>query len=111
MIPVLVHFVALEVVRGQRGELRQRRYRAGQEDQLGSLGLVTNVIILWNTIYTDMILDQLRQEGYPVNDQDVAHLSPLIHAHLHTLGRYSFALPDDVARGEFRQLRDPKLDP
>ena len=104
------HSVAREVFHGQRGELRQR-YRDRQEDQIGSLGLVTNVIILWNTIYTDVILDQLRQEGYPVNDQDVAHLSPLIHAHINMLGRYSFAMPDAVARGEFRQLRDPKLDP
>ena len=66
------HSVAREVFHGQRGELRQR-YRDGQEDQLGSLGLVTNVIILWNTICTGVILDQLRQEGCPVNDQDVAH--------------------------------------
>ena len=33
---------------GQRGEVRQR-YREGQEDQLGALGLVVNVLVLWNT--------------------------------------------------------------
>jgi hypothetical protein len=32
-----------------RGELR-RRYREGQEDQLGALGLVVNLVVLWNTI-------------------------------------------------------------
>ena len=101
---------AREVFHGQRGALRQR-YREGQEDQLGSLGLVTNVIILWNTIYTGVILDQLRKEGYPVYDRDVAHLSPLTHAHINMLGRYLFAMPDAVARGEFRQLRNPELDP
>jgi hypothetical protein len=31
------------------GELRQR-YREGQEDQLGALGLVVNMIVFWNTI-------------------------------------------------------------
>ena len=36
------HSVVREVFHSQRGELRQR-YRDGQEDQLGSLGLVTNV--------------------------------------------------------------------
>jgi len=35
----------------ESGELRQR-YREGQEDQLGSLGLVINVIVLWNTLYS-----------------------------------------------------------
>jgi TnpA family transposase len=34
----------------QRGELRQR-YREGQEDQLGALGLLMNVVVLWNTLY------------------------------------------------------------
>jgi TnpA family transposase len=43
------HNVARAVFHGQKGELRQR-YRQGQEDQLGTLGLVVNAIILWNTI-------------------------------------------------------------
>ncbi len=55
-------------------KLRQR-YREGQEDQLGALGLVLNIIVLWNTIYMDAVLTQLRQEGYPVRDEDVARLS------------------------------------
>jgi TnpA family transposase len=33
----------------ERGELRQR-YREGQGDHLGALGLVVNMILLWNTI-------------------------------------------------------------
>ena len=44
------HSVARAVFHGQRGELRQR-YREGQEDQLGALGLVVNAIVLWNTMY------------------------------------------------------------
>jgi TnpA family transposase len=43
------HSVARVVFSGKRGELRQR-YREGQEDQLGALGLVVNIILLWNTI-------------------------------------------------------------
>jgi hypothetical protein len=84
--------------------LRQR-YREGQEDQLGALGLVVNTIILWNTIYMDAALDQLRAEGFDVRDEDVARLSPLGHEHINMLGRYTFTLPDPVARGELRPLR------
>ena len=51
-------------------------------------------------------LNQLRQDGYPVRDDDVARLSPLLHEHINMLGRYSFAVPDSVARGELRPLRD-----
>lgn len=42
-----LHAVARNVFHGKRGELRQA-YREGQEDQLGSLGLVFNIIVLWN---------------------------------------------------------------
>ena len=100
------HSVARAVFHGQRGELRQR-YREGQEDQLGALGLVVNAIVLWNTIYMEAALNQLRAAGMEVNPEDVARLSPLIHKHMNFQGRYSFALSEAVARGDLRPLRDP----
>jgi len=102
------HQLARIVFHGKRGELRQR-YREGQEDQLGALGLVVNVIVLWNTIYMDAALDRLRAEGHDVRDEDVARLSPLGFDHINMLGRYAFTLPDTVARGELRPLRDPRI--
>ena len=101
------HQLARTVFHGKRGELRQR-YREGQEDQLGALGLVVNVIVLWNTIYMDAALNQLRAEGFDVRDEDVARLSPLGYEHINMLGRYAFTLPETVARGELRPLRDPR---
>jgi TnpA family transposase len=103
------HSLGRAVFHGKRGELRQR-YREGQEDQLGALGLVLNVIVLWNTIYMDAALSQLRAEGYSVRDEDVARLSPLIHEHINMLGRYSFVVPESVVRGELRPLRTPADD-
>ena len=103
------HSLGRAVFHGKRGELRQR-YREGQEDQLGALGLVLNVIVLWNTIYMDAALTQLRAEGYSVRDEDVARLSPLIHQHINMLGRYSFVVPEPVVRGELRPLRTPADD-
>ncbi len=38
------HAVARTICHGQRGEIR-KRYREGQEDQLGALGLVTNTVV------------------------------------------------------------------
>ena len=100
------HQLARVVFHGKRGELRQR-YREGQEDQLGALGLVVNAIVLWNTLYMDAALAQLRAEGHEVRDEDVARLSPLGFEHINMLGRYAFTLPETVARGELRPLRDP----
>jgi TnpA family transposase len=43
------HSLARTTFHGRRGELRQR-CREGQEDQLGALGLVVNIRVLW-TLY------------------------------------------------------------
>ena len=51
--------VARTVFHARRGELR-RHYRDGQEDQLGALRLVLNMIMLWNTVYMEAALAQLR---------------------------------------------------
>ena len=53
----------------------------------------------------DAVLNQLRAEGYEVRPEDEARLSPFGHEHINMLGRYSFAVPDAVARGELRPLR------
>jgi hypothetical protein len=68
---------------------------------------VVNAIVLWNTIYMEAALNQLRAAGMQVNPEDVARLSPLIHKHMNFQGRYSFALSEAVARGDLRPLRDP----
>ena len=98
------HSLARNVFHGKRGQLHQR-YREGQEDQLSALGLVVNMIVLWNTLYMNAVLDQLRQEGYRVRPIDEARLSPFGHEHINFLGRYSFAVPEAVTRGELRPLR------
>lgn len=65
------------------------------------------MIVLWNTIYMEAVLEQLRKEGYPVNEEDKARLSPLIHEHINTQGLHSFVMPEAVVKGELRPLRNP----
>ena len=55
-------------------------------------------------------LKQLKRQGYQILDDDVARLSPLGWEHINMLGRYSFAVPEEVARGELRPLRNPAED-
>jgi hypothetical protein len=50
---------------------------------------------------------QLRAKSFDVRDEDVARLSPFGFEHINMLCRYAFALPDAVARGEFRPLHNP----
>jgi len=101
------HRLARRLFHGQRGELRQR-YREGQEDQLGALGLVMNVVVLWNTLYLNAALNHLRAEGVEMRSEDTARLTPLGYKHINFLGRYSFLLAEPVARGQLRPLADPR---
>ncbi len=98
------HAVARVIFHGQRGELRQR-YREGQEDQLGALGLVLNAVILWNTTYMQDALEALRGAGKDVLDTDIARLSPLVSQHINFSGTYHFNLPESLSTGQHRPLR------
>lgn len=101
------HAVARAICHGQRGEIR-KRYREGQEDQLGALGLVTNAVVLWNTIYMQAALEHLKNQGIEVREEDEAKLSPLGHKHVNMLGHYSFTLAEQVTKGHLRPLNQPE---
>jgi len=98
------------VLYGKKGEIHQP-HREGQEDQLNALGLVTNSIILWNTVYMEIALDAIRNGGYTVNHDDVKRLSPLGYDHINIVGHYSFDLPEEILDGKLRPLQpmDRKL--
>ena len=100
------HDLARVAFHGQRGELRQK-YREGQEDQLGALGLVLNMLVIWNTRYMALALEDIRAAGREVRDEDVARLWPLTRGHINMLGRYDFTLPEERRRGALRPLRNP----
>ncbi|MFF4795559.1 Tn3 family transposase [Streptomyces sp. NPDC001276] len=104
------HKLARDICHGKRGQIMQA-YRTGQEDQLGALGLVLNAAVLWTTRYLDAAVAQLRalpanEREHDVLDANVARLSPLRHANLNVLGRYSFRASVPTGGG-LRPLRDP----
>jgi TnpA family transposase len=100
------HSLARAIFYGHRGEIRQK-YREGQEDQLSALGLTTNVVVLWNTLYIQTALNHLRNEGYEVKPEDISRLSPLGYENINLLGRYNFSLAEPVLSGQLRPLRNP----
>ncbi len=104
------HKLARDICHGERGQIMQA-YRTGQEDQLGALGLVLNAAVLGTSRYLDAAVEQLRAlpaeaREHDVLNEDVARLSPLKHANLNVLGRYSFCA-STPAGGGLRPLRDP----
>ncbi|VVP31155.1 hypothetical protein PS880_04346 [Pseudomonas fluorescens] len=69
--------------------------------------MVTNALVLWNTIYMQAALGQLKQQGEEALASDEARLSPLSHKHVNMLGHYSFTLAEQVSRGQLRPLKQP----
>jgi len=100
------HRLARAVCFGKRGNIYQS-YREGQEDQLNALGLVLNMIVLWNTRYMNAALEHLRETGFDVRPEDIERLSPLVSLHINFVGRYPFSLPEHVKRGELRPFNNP----
>lgn len=37
----------------------------------------------------------------------MARLTSLLHEHVNMLGKYDFSLPEEIAQGRLRRLRDP----
>ena len=75
----------------RRGLLYQSLHD-GMAVQLASLSLVTNAIVLWNTWYMNLALEQLERNGVVIDPADVSRLSPLGHRHIRLYGRYRFVV-------------------
>ena len=70
------------------------------------LNVVTNVVVVWNTVYAQLALQRQQQAaGLSALPEHLAQLSPARFAHLNRLGRYSFQLPADVLVNGLRPLR------
>ena len=99
------HELARAIFHGKKGEIR-KRYVQGQENQLSALGLVTNMVVLWNTRYIQSIIEDLQKQGMKITPEQITRLSPLIHQHINMLGRYSFELDSAIVEGNLRPLRE-----
>jgi len=102
----LRHKLGRRVHHGDRGEIRSP-LRQGQGEQLGVLGLAINAIVHWNAVYMQEAVRQLGDAGTPALPADIARLSPISWRHINFLGRYDFSVPDAVANGGLRPLRQP----
>jgi TnpA family transposase len=99
----LRHRVQLQLNRGEaRHELVGRclffanrgEFRSGDAEEImnkaSCLSLLSNAVLVWNTLRITEIVNQLRAAGHPIGNQDIARVSPLIHAHLIPNGTYRF---------------------
>jgi hypothetical protein len=94
------------LVVANKGQLRHPRGEV-LAHQASCLNLVTNAVIVWNTVYMAAAVEQLKQEGYPVYETDLVHIWPTRYAHLNVYGKYHFNVEEIHGRQGLRPLRQP----
>ena len=65
--------LARDVFHGHRGQLR-KHYQVGQENQLDTLGIMINILVLWQTVYIQAALDHLATNGHHPDAALIARL-------------------------------------
>lgn len=97
------HTIQLQLNRGEhRHNLAQHIFFADQGifktsdyteimNKASCLSFVSNAILYWNTVRISKIVDQLKVEGYPVNNEDLARISLLMFKHIVVTGIYRFS--------------------
>jgi TnpA family transposase len=88
----------------------RKRHPEDQLNQAACLNLVTNAVIVWNTVYMWAVMEQLKKEGHQIEEADVKHLSPARYEHLNVFGKYSFPVKEELSRKTLRPLRRPGED-
>jgi TnpA family transposase len=78
-----------------------------QTNQASSTNLIVNCIVVWNTLYMQKAVEQLRSEGFEVRDEELSHIWPSRYQHVNVFGRYTFPMEDILARKDLRDLRQP----
>jgi hypothetical protein len=86
------------------GHIRKRHHE-DQLNQASCLNLVTNAVIVWNSVYMWEALEQLKREGHQIDESDVKHLSPARYEHINVFGKYQFPVTDELDRKQLRPLR------
>jgi hypothetical protein len=87
-----------------KGVIRRKQEEA-QTNQALCLNLITNAVVVWNTVYMQAVLDQLRTEEYPMQEDDLVHLWPARFEHINPYGKYYFPIDEASERQGLRPLR------
>lgn len=87
------------------GHIR-KHYLAEQLVQTACLTLVTNAVIVWNTVYMQAALDQIKQDGFVVDDSDLQFISPARFEQVNPYGSYTFPIKQEFNPQGLRPLRN-----
>lgn len=85
-----LHFLRAAIAFGKHGIVDGKEDEP-LEQQFACLNLVTNAVLIYNTVQISKVVDDLKREGHTVNDEDLARIWPSRHGHINFIGKYHFA--------------------
>ena len=72
----------------------QGSFRTGDYEEImnkvSALSLLSNAVLVWNTVQMDKIVGSLREGGETISPEDLARVSPLVNSHVIPNGTYHF---------------------
>ena len=96
--------LARAVFFNRQGDLRDRSFE-NQRYRASGLNLIVAAITLWNTVYLERAIAALREHGITIDDESLAHLSPIGWEHINLTGDYTWQAAGRLRKGAFRPLR------
>jgi len=102
----------LQLNRGERRHQLARRlffanqgaFQIGDYEEIMNkatcLSLLSNAVVVWNTVQMTRIIDQLRAGGERITDEELARISPFAFAHVIPNGTYFTRQAAPANRGE-----------
>jgi len=81
------HDLAKVIFFANRGEFRTGDYEEIM-NKASCLSLLSNAILVWNTMEMEKVIKKLKATGHHVDDDDIALISPLLRHHIIPTGTY-----------------------
>lgn len=102
-----LHFLRRFLFFANQGKIR-RKQEEQQLNQATCLNLLTNAVIVWNTVYMNAVLKQLAEEGMQFSEVELARISPCRFQHINPFGKFEFTFDSELSLEQLRPLRKPK---
>lgn len=83
------HSLARHIFFSNQGIFRRGDYSEIM-NKASSLSLLSNAILIWNTVKIAEIIQKLQDSGQKIKDEDLARISPLMFSHIIPNGTYHF---------------------
>lgn len=99
-----LHSLRTKIFFANKGTIR-KHHEHELLNQSHCLNLVVNAVIIWNTVYMQAVIEELRKENYAILEEDVKHLWPTRHNHINVHGKYHFDIDQALSRQGLRPLK------